>query len=111
MSLASLAFCVTFFLLQAKLHEKLLDHLGQVFGEMCASRDVLRRKILHKREFGSISLSTEEQQALGNLKKVSRTSAFSLSTAPSALLACYLGLLNFPTLFIFSAGEFASIGP
>lgn len=77
MSLASLAVCVTVILLQAKLFEQLLDHLGQLCGEVRASRDVLRRKVLGKRKFGSISLSNEEEQALGKLKKVSCTSAFS----------------------------------
>ncbi|KAK9814539.1 hypothetical protein WJX72_007593 [[Myrmecia] bisecta] len=55
---------------EAKLFEQLLDHLGQLCGEVRASRDVLRRKVLGKRKFGSISLSTEEEQALGKLKKM-----------------------------------------
>lgn len=85
--------------MQAKLHEKLLDHLGQLFGEVRASRDVLRRKVLHKRRFGSISLSTEEQQALGKLKKVICTSAIPVFTIHYALLACHPFLLNISILF------------
>lgn len=76
-------------LLQAKLHERFPDHLGQLCGAMRAYRDVLRRKVLFKRKYDSITSSTEEEQAVGNLKKVSCTS-MSVFTTCDALLACSL---------------------
>ncbi|CAL8469188.1 g8729 [Coccomyxa elongata] len=65
---------VSLICVEAKLFEQLLDHLGQLCGEVRASHDVLRRKVLGKRKFGSISLSNEEEQALGKLKKFKRHS-------------------------------------
>ncbi|BDA50822.1 hypothetical protein COCOBI_17-0400 [Coccomyxa sp. Obi] len=55
---------------EAKLHESLTDHVGQLCGEMRASRDGLKRKVLGKRKYDNISLSSEEEQQLDNLKKM-----------------------------------------